>query len=69
MGLNAENAYYAYDLYLAGPDAMLAELKTATGRTVMMLGHNPGLPNSRLSLSKPRLSTHGSTTTRPAPQR
>ncbi len=43
MGLNAENAYYAYDLYLAGPDAMLAELKTATGRTVMMLGHNPGI--------------------------
>ncbi|MFC0200408.1 SixA phosphatase family protein [Paracoccus rhizosphaerae] len=30
-------------LYQAGPDRMLAVLKTATQPTVMMLGHNPGI--------------------------
>ncbi|MFN3526400.1 MAG: SixA phosphatase family protein [Paracoccus sp. (in: a-proteobacteria)] len=30
-------------LYHAGPDRMLAVLKTATHPTVMMLGHNPGI--------------------------
>ncbi|MDO5648099.1 histidine phosphatase family protein [Paracoccus sp. (in: a-proteobacteria)] len=30
-------------LYHAGPDKMLAILKTATEPTVMMLGHNPGI--------------------------
>lgn len=30
-------------LYHAGPDVMLAVLRHATGRTVMMLGHNPGI--------------------------
>lgn len=30
-------------LYHAGPDVMLAVLRHATGNTVMMLGHNPGI--------------------------
>jgi phosphohistidine phosphatase len=30
-------------LYLAGPDVMLAVLRHAKGRVVMMLGHNPGI--------------------------
>lgn len=30
-------------LYQAGPEKMLAILKTATQPTVMMLGHNPGI--------------------------
>lgn len=30
-------------LYQAGADTMLACLKQATGRTVLMLGHNPGI--------------------------
>jgi phosphohistidine phosphatase len=30
-------------LYHAGPDVMLAVLRHANGRTVMMLGHNPGI--------------------------
>lgn len=30
-------------LYHAAPDAMLAALRQATGRTVMMIGHNPGI--------------------------
>lgn len=30
-------------LYLAGPQAMLAALQSATGNTVMMLGHMPGI--------------------------
>lgn len=30
-------------LYHAGPDVMLAVLRHATGQTVMMLGHNPGI--------------------------
>lgn len=30
-------------LYQAGPERMLAILKTATHPTVMMLGHNPGI--------------------------
>lgn len=31
------------ELYHADPAAMLAALRQATGRTVMMLGHNPGI--------------------------
>ena len=30
-------------LYHAGPDVMLAVLRHATGRTVMVIGHNPGI--------------------------
>jgi phosphohistidine phosphatase len=30
-------------LYHAGPDVMLAVLRHATGNTVMMIGHNPGI--------------------------
>jgi phosphohistidine phosphatase len=31
------------DLYLAGPQAMLAALQMATGDSVLMLGHMPGI--------------------------
>lgn len=31
------------DLYLADPDTMMALLKQATGRVVLMIGHNPGI--------------------------
>lgn len=31
------------DLYLADPDAMLAALRQASGDTVLMIGHNPGI--------------------------
>jgi phosphohistidine phosphatase len=34
---------YCDDLYHAAPEAMLAQLKSATAGTVMMLGHNPGI--------------------------
>lgn len=30
-------------LYLAEPEGMLADLRGATGRRVLMLGHNPGI--------------------------
>jgi phosphohistidine phosphatase len=33
-------------LYHAGPDVMLAVLRGAKSPVVMMLGHNPGMPNS-----------------------
>lgn len=31
------------DLYHAAPEIMLAQLKSASERTVMMIGHNPGI--------------------------
>ena len=31
------------NLYHAGPDDMLKILKSATGQTVLMIGHNPGI--------------------------
>ena len=34
---------FEQSLYQAGPDKMLAVLRTATQPTVMMLGHNPGI--------------------------
>ncbi|MCF6274047.1 MAG: histidine phosphatase family protein [Rhodobacteraceae bacterium] len=34
---------YNSALYLAGPEMMLATLQTASGDTVMMLGHMPGI--------------------------
>lgn len=34
---------YLAKLYLAEPEEMLHILRTATGRTVMMVGHNPGM--------------------------
>lgn len=34
---------YLDRLYMAGPDRMLAALQGATGATVLMLGHNPGI--------------------------
>ena len=37
-------------LYHASPDVMLKVLKRATGETVMMLGHNPGIAEFAASL-------------------
>ena len=34
---------YLDGLYMAGPDRMLAALQRATGETILMLGHNPGI--------------------------
>lgn len=37
------DARFTRALYLAGPDTMLDELRGASGQTVLMLGHNPGI--------------------------
>ncbi|SHJ78413.1 phosphohistidine phosphatase [Shimia gijangensis] len=42
LGFDAE-ARFSRSLYLAGADLMLRELQNATGKTVLMLGHNPGI--------------------------
>ena len=41
-------------LYHAGPDVMMAVLKHAAADTVMMIGHNPALPNLRPAGALPR---------------
>jgi len=43
-------------LYHAGTDVMLAVLRHATGNTVMMIGHNPGIAEfaSRIVTTPPR---------------
>ncbi|WP_424831538.1 SixA phosphatase family protein [Ruegeria sp.] len=43
MGLQAATISFTQDLYHASSDEMLAVLSTATGETVLMLGHNPGI--------------------------
>jgi len=42
-------------LYHAGPDVMLAVLRRATGQTVLLLGHNPGIAEfaARITASPP----------------
>lgn len=35
--------HYTDALYHAGPGAILGQLRQATGHTVLMLGHNPGI--------------------------
>lgn len=45
---------YEPALYHADPETMLAALRAATGRVVMMLGHNPGIAEfARRLLSAP----------------
>ena len=39
----APSPTYHRDLYLADPSVMAARLSEATGDTVLMLGHNPGI--------------------------
>jgi phosphohistidine phosphatase len=39
----APQPHWLPQLYQAGPAGMLAALRRATGRTVMMIGHNPGI--------------------------
>ncbi len=43
-------------LYLAEPDTMMRALRAATGRVVLMIGHNPGIADfaSRLVRKPPR---------------
>ncbi len=43
MGLQAAKVRFDRGLYLADPARMLTELTGATGQTVLMLGHNPGI--------------------------
>jgi phosphohistidine phosphatase len=43
LGLDTVPALFLPSLYLAGPDQMLAQLRRAEGRCVLMLGHNPGI--------------------------
>lgn len=43
MGLEAERIQFHPTLYLAGPDTMLSHLSKASGKVVLMLGHNPGI--------------------------
>ncbi|MCI2394417.1 histidine phosphatase family protein [Aliiroseovarius sediminis] len=40
--IGAPGAEYLEELYLADPATMLAALRRAEGKVVMMLGHNPG---------------------------
>lgn len=42
-GLTARAVRFLPALYSAGPDEILETLRGATGRTVMVLGHNPGI--------------------------
>ncbi len=42
VGFDCE-AKFTRSLYLAGAHIMLKELQNATGQTVLMLGHNPGI--------------------------
>ncbi|PPB80415.1 phosphohistidine phosphatase [Albidovulum inexpectatum] len=34
---------FMQELYMAGPEQMLAALRSATGDSVMLIGHNPGI--------------------------
>ncbi|EEX09571.1 phosphoglycerate mutase family protein [Ruegeria lacuscaerulensis ITI-1157] len=43
MGLSARNIRFLPELYHAAPEQMRQALSQATGRTVLMLGHNPGI--------------------------
>ncbi|WP_170603398.1 SixA phosphatase family protein [Ruegeria arenilitoris] len=43
IGLSASNVNFTSDLYLSEPEDMLACLAAASGETVLMLGHNPGI--------------------------
>lgn len=43
MGLQADLIQFERALYLAGPDLMMRTLSQASGQTVLMLGHNPGI--------------------------
>ncbi|MAM63825.1 histidine phosphatase family protein [Maritimibacter sp. UBA3975] len=48
----------APSLYLAEPDTMLNVLKGATGKTVMMIGHNPGTTFAARGLLDTPPATH-----------
>lgn len=43
MEMTAQHVRFRDALYLAGPDQMIHQLFEAKGRTVLMLGHNPGI--------------------------
>lgn len=43
MGLHADKVTFHHGLYHASAQAMLTQLGKATGQTVLMLGHNPGI--------------------------
>lgn len=43
LNLNDANVQYLDALYHAGPDRMAGVLAKATGRVILMIGHNPGI--------------------------
>jgi phosphohistidine phosphatase len=51
MGLDTTPEFTSA-LYHAGPDRMLAVLKQATGKCVLILGHNPGIADFAARLVK-----------------
>lgn len=55
-------------LYHAGPDVMLAVLRHATGNTVMMIGHNPGIAEFAARLVAQAPATRNSAATPPGPR-
>lgn len=51
-GLNAAQTRFEDTLYHASADIMLQTLQSAQGRTVLMLGHNPGIGHLAELLAK-----------------
>ncbi len=43
MGLTAETVEFFHPLYLGSADTLLRHLSKASGKAVLMLGHNPGI--------------------------
>lgn len=43
LGIAPQDQEFRRDLYLASLDRMMMALRTASGATVLMLGHNPGI--------------------------
>lgn len=55
MGLSAPNIRFLPELYHASPDQIRKVLSRATGQTVLLLGHNPGIAEfaERIAQSAP----------------
>ena len=56
MGLSASNIRFLSELYHASPDQIRQALYRATGQTVLLLGHNPGIAEfaERIAQSAPK---------------
>ncbi|WP_170451943.1 SixA phosphatase family protein [Ruegeria arenilitoris] len=55
MGLSTPNIRFLSELYHASPDQIRQALSRATGQTVLLLGHNPGIAEfaERIAQSAP----------------